>query len=273
MINCPDKSLLIGLLEEELDDKEQSELIKHLTRCGACREKLQDIANKEKNLLKTILASPIHKTVKKQESEKCYSRLDLLKYIYDILRVVKKTQIEEHLSKCAACTQILLDLQTGKEMHSNLDLDISVLSQNGLCEQSEDDSVLELTLKVNENFLELLRHSGGKLSFLSLAEPFENNVEMLNEKFILEKNFNILNMSLKIAINRNLNYPDPPITASAVESNTEMIVSDLALSSLGKKLYPKNYANPEGKVSLHDTRKGNYGIWKADQLIARIRIK
>ena len=72
MINCPDKSLLIGLLEEELDDKEQSELIKHLTRCGACREKLQDIANKEKNLLKTILASPINKTVKKQESEKCY---------------------------------------------------------------------------------------------------------------------------------------------------------------------------------------------------------
>ncbi len=142
-------------------------------------------------------------------------------------------------------------------MHSNINLDLSELSQNDEHQQSEDDSVLEITLKVKENILELLRHSGGKLSFLPQAEPFENNVEILNEKLILEKNFNTLNMSLKIAINRNLNYPDPPITVSAVESNTEMIVSDLALSSLQKSLIPKITQTQKAKLRYMIQERGN----------------
>ncbi len=104
MISCPDKSLLIGLLEEELDDKKHGELMQHLKRCGVCREKLQEIAREEENLLKSILASPSHQTAKKLEPVGCYSRLDLLKYIYNVLKFSRKDQIEEHLSRCAWCS-------------------------------------------------------------------------------------------------------------------------------------------------------------------------
>lgn len=271
---CPEKEILEKFLDYDLSEEMTKKIFSHLQLCDNCKHTVRCLLSDEKKLLHSLFKEPVsYKSKGVSSTEKCFSKAAILAYANGCLNENQLKLVESHLEKCDNCLNELINLQRLMSLQADLKLDMSVLKSDvkGVTEIKGD--ILEIVLKLKDNILELIRHTGELLSLRPQFSTVRGKDIKVGDLIAIRKDFKNKDLSLEITVNKELAEYGNNVKISIMKLSTEEFMPGLSVSLIGKNMHQQGKANDNGVIEFSCNLKGSYDINIAGNKISSLTIQ
>lgn len=257
---CPDKELLEKFAENELTEEMKADIFEHLEACAACREKARCLLEEDLAVLSALTqVKPQGLNTEAATTPPCLSRPLLLAYASASLREDRLKQVETHLEKCDNCLFELMKLQRLMLAPAELDMDMSVLRAGAAAVQAQN--ILEIVLKLKEDFLELIRHTG---ELISPAPQFGvvrgRGTEEEDKAIVIRKDFVEKDLSVELKISKAEIKDEFSVGISVMRLGSEEFIPGMNLEVTGEARRESAITDAGGLAVFSGIRTGKYDI-------------
>ena len=277
MSNCPDRETLERLLNEELDPKMNTDILSHLSVCDSCRNTVKCYMEEEVNLLEKLFEERIVSESKgawvSQSSNRCLSRALLLAYSSSCLNGEQAKAVESHLETCNKCLRNLIALQSAAAATLDLDLDLSDMAPAAPSMDKPRIGMFDLVLKVKNDMLELLRHTGEVLSAAPGLAVVRGSAKPTSNSIVVREDFDHIDLSLEIAVPKDFTQKQSSMRISLMNKSNERFLPGTKVSLVGPKSNWEGTTDEEGIVEFSGITVGRYQMVCEGETIASITIE
>ncbi len=172
----------------------------------------------------------------------------------------EQAAVKGHILSCPICGQITASLlSAGEDLKLEAAPQELVLAAQGLI-PGQLENILEIFLKVKENFLELARISGDVLigqEVVPVGVLRSRNIKSFKDEVTILKDFNGIRVEIKI---ENKNGSRFNLYTLVKEKQTNRIIKDLRVTLLKDDLELESYLTEAGKVVFENIGLGKYSI-------------
>ena len=202
---CPEKQLLEKFLHADFTDEMNESIFSHLQLCDNCKHTVRCLLSDEKKLLHSLFKEPVsHKSKGVSSTERCLSKAAIFAYANECLDENQLKLVESHLEKCDNCLNELINLQRSMALTTDIELDIQALKSDKTDLAEPKTDILEIILKMKDNILELIRHTGEVLSLKPQFDTVRGKDIRAESPIVIRKDFKDKDLSIEITMNKEL---------------------------------------------------------------------
>jgi hypothetical protein len=258
---CPEKEVLEKFLNHELADDMNDNIFSHVQLCDNCKNTIKCLLSDERNLLKSLFNEPVSSEDRKvQPSDACLSKAAILAYANECLGKNQLKLVESHLEKCDNCLNSLIVLQKSMALPLEVEFDTTaVLAAHKEAKKSRAD-ILEIALKVKNDILELINHTGELLSLTPQLGTVRGEGQQTEQSIVIRKDLKDKDLSVEITVNKELVENQNNVKVSIMRLSIEEFIRGMDVSLSGKDVSQHGQTNEEGIAEFCCDKKGTYAI-------------
>ncbi len=272
---CPEKETLEKFFDNELTEEMNDNIFSHVQLCNNCQNTIKSLLSDERNLLKSLFTEPVSSEDRKiQPLNVCLSKRAILAYANECLEKNQLKLVESHLEKCDNCLNSLIELQKSMALPLEVDFDTTAVpAAHKEAKKSKTDNILEIVLKVKNDILELINHTGEFLSLTPQSGTVRGENRQTEQSIVIRKDLKDKDLSVEITVDKELAENQNNVKVSIMKLSSEEFIQGIDISFYGKDVSQHGQTNKEGIVEFYCYKKGSYDINIADAKVSLITIK